>query len=121
MPDSSGEISRPLKVLHVDDDPMNLRVVQEILGAFGHQAVMACSGQEALERLAVEDFDIMLLDIHMPGMTGLDVIARLRASQGPSGTSPSSPSPPTSTHAGRPSTWRWGSTTSSPSPSWCRA
>lgn len=82
MPDSSGEISRPLKVLHVDDDPMNLRVVQEILGAFGHQAVMACSGQEALERLAVEDFDIMLLDIHMPGMTGLDVIARLRASTG---------------------------------------
>jgi CheY-like chemotaxis protein len=83
VPDSSGEISRPLKVLHVDDDPMNLRVVQEILGAFGHQAVMACSGQDALERLATESFDIMLLDIHMPGMTGLDVIERLRASSGP--------------------------------------
>ena len=83
MADSSGEISRPLKVLHVDDDPMNLRVVQEILGAFGHQALMACSGQEALERLSVETFDIMLLDIHMPGMTGLDVIAELRASKGP--------------------------------------
>lgn len=83
MPDSSGEISRVLKVLHVDDDPMNLRVVQEILGAFGHQAVMACSGQEALERLATEAFDIMLLDIHMPGMTGLEVIERLRASKGP--------------------------------------
>jgi len=83
VPDDPGEISRPLKVLHVDDDPMNLRVVQEILGAFGHQAVMACSGQEALERLACEAFDIMLLDIHMPGMTGLDVIERLRASTGP--------------------------------------
>jgi CheY-like chemotaxis protein len=83
VPDSSGEISRTLKVLHVDDDPMNLRVVQEILGAFGHQAVMACSGQDALERLATEAFDIMLLDIHMPGMTGLDVIERLRASIGP--------------------------------------
>lgn len=78
-----GDTDRPLKVLHVDDDPMNLRVVQEILGAFGHHAVMACSGQDALERLAVEAFDIMLLDIHMPVMTGLDVIARLRASEGP--------------------------------------
>ena len=78
-----GDGDRPLKVLHVDDDPMNLRVVQEILGAFGHQAVMACSGQEALERLATEPFDIMLLDIHMPGMTGIEVIERLRASTGP--------------------------------------
>lgn len=83
MPDTPVDFSRPLKVLHVDDDPMNLRVVQEILGAFGHDAVMACSGQEALERLAVEAFDIMLLDIHMPGMTGVDVIERLRSSSGP--------------------------------------
>jgi len=83
VPETPGEISRPLKVLHVDDDPMNLRVVQEILGAFGHHAVMACSGQDALERLAVEAFDLMLLDIHMPGMTGLEVIEKLRSSNGP--------------------------------------
>lgn len=79
-PDTDGRV---LKVLHVDDDPMNLRVVQEILGAYGHHGVMACSGAEALERLASEDFDIMLLDIHMPGMTGLEVIERLRAEPGP--------------------------------------
>ena len=83
-----GDGGRPLKVLHVDDDPMNLRVVQEILGAFGHQAVMACSGNEALERLATEPFDIMLLDIHMPGMTGIEVIQHLRASTGPERTVP---------------------------------
>jgi len=83
VPDDPGEIRRPLKVLHVDDDPMNLRVVQEILGAFGHTAVMACSGAEALERLACEAFDIMLLDIHMPVMTGIEVIQKLRASAGP--------------------------------------
>ena len=50
MSNSPGDGGRPLKVLHVDDDPMNLRVVQEILGAFGHQAVMACSGRDALEQ-----------------------------------------------------------------------
>lgn len=79
-PDADG---RPLKVLHVDDDPMNLRVVQEILGAFGHMGVMANSGEEALERLATEAFDIMLIDIHMPVMTGIDVVRFLRASGGP--------------------------------------
>lgn len=84
-PDADG---RPLKVLHVDDDPMNLRVVQEIMGAFGHHAVMACSGADALERLRTEAFDIMLLDIHMPGMTGVEVVQILRASNGPERTLP---------------------------------
>ncbi len=88
MPPIPGDDARPLKVLHVDDDPMNLRVVQEILGAFGHQAVMACSGAEALERLSVEPFDVVLLDIHMPGMTGIEVIQRLRACAGPERTVP---------------------------------
>ena len=79
-PDADG---RPLTVLHVDDDPMNLRVVQEILGAFGHMGVMANSGEEALERLATEAFDILLIDIHMRVMTGIDVVRFLRASGGP--------------------------------------
>ena len=83
MSEVGAQAGRPLKVLHVDDDPMNLRVVQEILGAFGHTAVMACSGAEALERLTQEDFDVVLLDIHMPGMTGIEVIERLRNAPGP--------------------------------------
>lgn len=83
MSHNPGLDGRTLKVLHVDDDPMNLRVVQEILGAFGHQAVMACCGRDALDRLATEAFDIVLLDIHMPGMTGLEVITELRATPGP--------------------------------------
>lgn len=88
MSEGTGNGGRPLKVLHVDDDPMNLRVVQEILGAFGHQAVMACSGREALERLSQEDFDIALLDIHMPGMSGIEVVQRLRAGGGPESATP---------------------------------
>lgn len=73
---------KPLRVLHVDDDPMNLRVVQEILTAFGHHAVMASSGAEALDRLELELFDVVLMDIHMPGMTGVDTVRRLRDGDG---------------------------------------
>jgi CheY-like chemotaxis protein len=81
-------VDRPLKVLHVDDDPLNLRVVQEILGAFGHRAISVANGQDALARLAEEVFDVVLLDIHMPGMTGLEVLQRLRASRGAERTTP---------------------------------
>lgn len=76
-------VERPLRVLHVDDDPMNLRVVDEILRAFGHHAVAASSGEEALDQLGREAFDVVLLDIHMPGIGGLEVVERLRASVGP--------------------------------------
>ena len=69
---------RPLVVLHVDDDPMNLRVVEEILTAFHHTAVKANSGPEALERLAEQAVDVVLMDIHMPGMSGIEAIAHIR-------------------------------------------
>ena len=76
------DIGRSLVVLHVDDDPMNLRVVEEILSAFGHKAVRAVSGAEALARLAEQPFDVVLMDIHMPEMGGLETVRRLRAGDG---------------------------------------
>jgi CheY-like chemotaxis protein len=77
------KFDRPLVVLHVDDDPMNLRVVEEILGAFGHTAVKTTSGAEALKILAGQTFDVVLMDIHMPVMGGIEAVERLRASPGP--------------------------------------
>jgi Response regulator containing CheY-like receiver, AAA-type ATPase, and DNA-binding domains len=79
---------RVLRVLHVDDDPMNLRVVQEILTAFGHTPVMAGSGREALDHLKAQRFDVVLMDIHMPGMSGIEAVQRLRASEGPERATP---------------------------------
>jgi CheY-like chemotaxis protein len=73
----------PLVVLHVDDDPMNLRVVEEILGAFHHRSVKASSGAEALQLLAEHPFDVVLMDIHMPGMSGIEAVRRLRDAPGP--------------------------------------
>ena len=87
---SQGQLSqtyptfeRPLVVLHVDDDPMNLRVVEEILGAFHHTSIKAASGGEALRLLAGQPFDLVLMDIHMPGMSGIETVERLRAAEGP--------------------------------------
>jgi len=74
---------RALTVLHVDDDPVNLRVVEEILTAFGHRAVKALSGQEALEQLSRQAFDVVLMDIHMPEMSGIEVLKRIRERTGP--------------------------------------
>lgn len=88
MSDPSNPAEKSLVVLHVDDDPMNLRVVQEILTAFGHTGVMASSGPEALDQLSRQSFDVVLMDIHMPIMSGLEVMERLRASPGPARNTP---------------------------------
>ena len=83
MSQSYPKFDRPLAVLHVDDDPMNLRVVEEILIAFNHIAVKVTSGREALAMIAERHFDVVLMDIHMPGMTGIEAVERLRAAPGP--------------------------------------
>lgn len=74
---------RPLVILHVDDDPMNLRVVEEILTAFHHTAIKAASGVEALRLIGQQQFDLVLMDIHMPGMSGIEAVAAIRRLQGP--------------------------------------
>jgi CheY-like chemotaxis protein len=81
--DARGEAAPQLVILHVDDDPMNLRVVSDILTAFGFTGVQAGSGEEALEQLMRRRFDVVLMDIHMPRMSGIEVVRRLRASLGP--------------------------------------
>ena len=81
-------VGRSLVILHVDDDPMNLRVVEEILTAFHHRTVKVRSGAEALERLAEQAFDVVLMDIHMPRMSGIQAVERLRAFPGPARDTP---------------------------------
>jgi CheY-like chemotaxis protein len=77
-----------LTILHVDDDPMNLWVVEDVLNAFGHTAVKAEGPQAGLEALASRAFDVVLMDIHMPGMSGIEVVQRLRRSDGPNSGTP---------------------------------
>ncbi len=66
------------RVLAVDDEPINLRVVQAFLEPQGIEVLCATSGLEALERIAAEVPALVLLDVMMPEMDGLAVCRRLR-------------------------------------------
>jgi CheY-like chemotaxis protein len=58
--------------------------VQDVLIGCGHRAVAAESGEEALELLDHQAFDVVLMDIKMPSMSGIEVVRRIRNSVGPS-------------------------------------
>ncbi len=66
------------RVLVVDDDPVILMLCQRILEADGYQVVAVKRGEDALARLDAEPFDVLLTDIRLPGLDGLEVTTRLR-------------------------------------------
>jgi PAS domain S-box-containing protein len=71
------------RVLVVDDVALNRDIVTELIRAEGCEATAASSGQEALEVLKTGTFDLILMDIRMPGMDGLTATAAIRASREP--------------------------------------
>jgi signal transduction histidine kinase/CheY-like chemotaxis protein len=70
---------RALRVLLAEDTPANQKLVRYVLDKRGHTVVVSQNGQEALERLAAEDFDLVLMDIQMPEMDGFQATAAIRA------------------------------------------
>ena len=66
------------KVLVVDDEPQAVELLEEFLTAKGYAVVEASGGEEALRRLKEERPHLMLLDIRMPVMDGLEVLRRAR-------------------------------------------
>ena len=71
------------RALVVDDHEVNRRAVALMLEPFGVQLTAAASGVDALELLAANAFDVILMDVYMPGMDGREVCRRLRATPGP--------------------------------------
>ena len=71
------------RVLVVDDHVVNRRAIELVLQSFGIQPTLAESGERALELLHSEMFDVLLMDVYMPGMDGRDATRQLRAGEGP--------------------------------------
>jgi len=67
-----------LRILYADDVPQNLELVRMMLEPLGHRLVLVDSGEEALLRTADEVFDLILLDIRMPGLSGLETAQLIR-------------------------------------------
>jgi two-component system, sensor histidine kinase and response regulator len=70
---------RPLHVLLVEDHPFNQRVASLILEKRGHKVVIAGNGREAVAAVEREQFDIVLMDVHMPVMDGLEATKEIQA------------------------------------------
>lgn len=66
------------KILFVDDEDDIREVVQIRLESNGYEVVTAASGEEAIEKVALEHPDLMILDVMMPGMDGLAVLKKIR-------------------------------------------
>lgn len=71
--------ARPLRVLLAEDNEDARTMIAELLGGRGHAVVSVPDGEQALERLQRESFDVLLSDIGLPGIDGLELARRARA------------------------------------------
>jgi CheY-like chemotaxis protein len=66
------------KVLVVDDDPVVTKSFDRVLSGKGYAVVSASNGEEALKKMAAEDYDVVYTDIRMPGMDGIEVAEHIK-------------------------------------------
>ena len=71
-----------LRVLVADDDVVNQTVVAQMLRRFGIEADVVSDGNRAVEAATTGDYDTVLMDVHMPGMDGVEATAHIRAAMG---------------------------------------
>tara|TARA_Y100000588_G_scaffold297405_1_gene318107 strand:- start:7731 stop:8105 length:375 start_codon:yes stop_codon:yes gene_type:complete len=67
------------KVLVIDDDPNIGQVITQLLSGQSHEVILSYSGDDALELLKSEEFDVMIVDIFLPSTSGLEVIQAVSA------------------------------------------
>ncbi|CAG0942661.1 Response regulator MprA [Anaerolineae bacterium] len=70
---------RPLRILAVDDEPTIVEFLRVGLGYEGYQVEAAMEGRAALDRLRQAEFDLVILDVMLPGLDGFEICKRIRA------------------------------------------
>jgi two-component system, sensor histidine kinase len=83
--DPPSDSAQALRVLSVEDNPFGRVVLNAILTELGHQAEFIGRGEAATERIARGDFDAVLMDMVLPGITGIEAIGRIRNLASPLG------------------------------------
>ncbi|GIP28592.1 hypothetical protein J23TS9_37220 [Paenibacillus sp. J23TS9] len=77
-----GGVEETFHILIVDDEPSNLKVAMDAIASMGHTYMTASGGAEALTALRRKQPDLVLLDLMMPGVSGLDICREIRALHG---------------------------------------
>ncbi|MDP3222155.1 MAG: response regulator, partial [Rubrivivax sp.] len=77
----ASPFSQPARLLVADDNKVNRLLMARSLELQGHRVTLVENGRLALERLASEPFDLLLLDIEMPELDGFAVLAALKANR----------------------------------------
>ena len=80
-PTTAPDTAQPgqMHILVVEDNPDLCQLVCELLDSFGHATTAAGSAEQALQRIVDADFDVLLTDVRLPGMSGIDLARRLIA------------------------------------------
>ena len=71
-------IGKKVKVLVAEDNPVNKKLIEILLQKLGYDGKIVSNGKEAVDEALAEDFDICLMDIHMPVMSGIEATAEIR-------------------------------------------
>ncbi len=74
-----------LRVLLVEDNPVNQQAASLLLGQWGHNVHTVGSGEEAISAMAGQEFDLVLMDLEMPGINGIEATAQIRQQEMDSG------------------------------------